>query len=148
MRFNRFDAGIGVRLIDSDHNRITSLLAELRHVLASGDSMQRSRTLLDKLRQILFAHFALEESVMQAVRYPYFGKHRLEHQWLAEQARALALRIRHRSDIQNDPLAQFFVQAHLSHMQQGDLQFGIWLNSAAVPASEKAFPVGESRTEA
>lgn len=148
MRFNRHDVGIGVRLIDSEHNKITSLLVELRHVLTSGHSIQHGGMLLSKLRQILFTHFALEESLMQAVQYPHRERHRLEHQWLAEQARALALRIRHCDDLHNDPLLPFFVQAHVSHMQQRDLQFGLWLAYTAVPTSESMIFVAESRIEA
>jgi hemerythrin-like metal-binding protein len=45
--------------------------------------------LLHSLVEVTLYHFALEEGLMQATRYPHLEKHRAEHGWLMEQTRNL-----------------------------------------------------------
>ena len=139
------EPGTGVRLIDLDHREIAAMLEDVSHSLASGHSMQYIATLLSSLRQMTLTHFAFEESMMQATGYPKLALHLLEHQWLAEQAGSLISRARQRGLQGEDRLMQFFIKSHLSHIQFGDSQFGLWLNNTTlVPRTENVFSITHS----
>jgi hemerythrin len=120
-------SSVGVRLLDCDHREMGEILRELSSNVASGKPMQDTARLLKAIRQITLTHFAMEESMMLATRYPGLAVHRLQHLWLVEQTEALALRARKQCLYPGDQLLAFLTGSHLSHVHHSDNQYGSWL---------------------
>ena len=98
--------------------------------------MTEVRDLIANLGQITFSHFALEEGMMAATHYPGLFLHRLEHQWLYEQTKALEARCRRARIKADDTPVIFLDHVHIDHMRLGDLKFGLWLNGTALPPQQ------------
>jgi hemerythrin-like metal-binding protein len=85
---------------------------------------------LRKLGHFTQLHFALEEGMMGATKYPETVVHRRTHQQLIRQLNALAAR-HTRGGLALSPESLSFLDAwHADHVQQDDLHYGLWLNQA------------------
>jgi hemerythrin len=139
------DSSVGVRLLDCDHREIVEIFDEVERYVAAGNSMQRVSRLLNSLTHISLSHFALEESMMLATRFPGLELHRLEHQWLDEQTRTLETRLKRTGINPDDMMLKFLAQSHIGHIQHGDLKFGSWLGNTPIGGpAEPALAENES----
>ena len=119
---------IGVRLLDCDHREMSEAIVELQ--TATGRDLEQSRTglLLRKLSHFTLTHFALEESMMAATKYPGTNLHRLHHQRLMEQLRELvAIHNRGKLALSPDWLSAL-ADWNTQHVETDDLHYGHWLN--------------------
>jgi hemerythrin len=125
---NNGELSVGVRILDYDHREMVEALYEIQRALTSGEDPRRTGSLLSKLANFSLTHFALEEGMMVATRYPGLARHRLNHQRITERMKALASR--HKRDaltLDGDSLS-FLSVLHTDHIQQDDLHYGLWLN--------------------
>lgn len=121
---------VGVRILDLDHREMSETLNELRTALVRNEDRSRTCALLRKLTNFTVLHFALEEGMMGATKYPETVVHRRTHQQLIRQLNALAAR-HTRGGLALSPESLSFLDAwHADHVQQDDLHYGLWLNQA------------------
>ena len=90
---------------------------------------RRTSSLLSKLAEFTLTHFALEEGMMAATKFPGMALHRLHHQRLAEHAAALASRHKRGGLVLDSDSLSFLLELHANHVQQDDLHYGLWLNA-------------------
>jgi len=119
---------VGVRIIDNDHREIAEAIQQLQADTVPGEDRGRARSLLNRLRHFTLAHFALEEGMMAATRYPKLAIHRFHHQRMVEQMGALLARFHEAHPaLQHDALA-CLLRWHNSHVRNHDLHYGLWLD--------------------
>ena len=70
--------------IDSQHKRLFQLAEQLHAAMTAGKGKQCLSTTLGNLIAYTKRHFADEEILMQANRYPFYQQHKAEHQQLTE----------------------------------------------------------------
>ncbi|MGA2276828.1 MAG: bacteriohemerythrin [Terracidiphilus sp.] len=122
------DLSVGVRILDCDHREMADAIREL-HAAAMADQ-DRSLTgpLLRRLAHFTMTHFALEEGMMGATKYPERAAHRLNHQRMIVELKAMAAR-HSRGQLALTPDAlSILSEWHLEHVQRDDLRYGSWLN--------------------
>jgi len=126
---------LGVSLLDRDHNELEEILAEIRFRAELGLAGPGINALLRKLAHRTRLHFALEEEMMSATRYPGMAVHRLQHQWLIDQIRFLAGRTARKALVNGPDSLNFLSESHFNHVRIADLHYGLWLeNRAAIRA--------------
>jgi hemerythrin len=122
------DSGIGIRLLDRDHDQISTFLNELHLEVAENRELSRTVGLLREMAQFTRSHFALEEGMMGATHYPRMMVHRLCHQWTMEQFELLLKRCKQKDYTLDSNTLDLLSAAHLIHLQNDDLKYGLWLN--------------------
>lgn len=122
------EVSVGVGVLDRDHREMSEALQELHAAAATGNKRGRTGSLLRKLARFTLTHFGLEESMMDATRYPGMDLHRLQHRWLTQQIEALIARSNLGSFTLDDRSLRLINASHLAHVQYDDLHYGLWLN--------------------
>ena len=128
---------VGVGILDRDHREISEVLQELHGDLETGRMRSRTGTLLRRLAHFTMTHFALEEGMMGATRYPMTELHRLEHQSLMQQTEALAAQSRQSKFTLNDCSLALIAKSHLDHIQKDDLHYGLWLDRSSTQSQNR-----------
>ena len=119
---------IGIQLIDREHREIFDLIMELNFHAARGRSHSLQIRLLKELERFTLSHFALEEGMMEAVRFPGRDAHRNNHRRLIRQLQQSASGWTPSDGaLITQPTATIW-QAHSVHMDGDDLAFGRWIN--------------------
>jgi len=122
------EMSVGVGMLDRDHREMSEALQELHEAATTGRKRSRTGSLLRRLAHFTLTHFALEESMMGATRYPEMNLHRLKHQWLMQQMENLIARSNLGNFILDDRSLSPIAESHLDHVQKDDLHYGLWLN--------------------
>ncbi len=73
---------VGVRLIDDEHKLLLSIFNDLINTLRSDQSFGVARRVVEELAGYAIYHFAHEEELMTAFRYPEFQEHHQQHEKL------------------------------------------------------------------
>jgi hemerythrin len=121
----RNESSVGVGILDCDHREMDETLQELNAEIVTGNKYSQAGYLLRRLARFTLVHFALEEGMMEATKYPGLAQHRARHQRLAKQMNALVSlsdRARGRQYLSLLPVS------HDAHIENDDVYFGIWLN--------------------
>jgi hemerythrin len=122
------ELSVGVRILDCDHRVLFETIREIQAAAAKDEDRRRTGALLRRLAEFTQTHFALEEEIMAATRYPGLARHRLDHQHVMEQMKALVSRHNRRGlPLDRDSLS-VLSQLHANHVEDGDLRYGLWLN--------------------
>jgi len=119
---------VGVRILDSDHREIADAILDLQTAAVERADRGRIRSLLKRLRHFTLTHFALEEGMMAATRYPKLAMHRFHHQRMAEQMRALLSRFDGTHPVLQQDALGCLSEWHTTHVQHDDLHYGHWLD--------------------
>ncbi len=119
---------VGVRILDCDHRQMAETIMELQVEIAAGRRRGQAGLLLTRLAGFALVHFALEESMMAAAKYPGLDLHCLSHQRMMRQIRAMTLRRAGAGYAQGDCSLCLPVDWHSTHIENDDLDFGLWLN--------------------
>ena len=130
---NNGELSVGVKMLDCDHRTLFETIKELQRMAARDVDPRRTSSLLSKLAEFTLTHFALEEGMMAATKFPGMALHRLHHQRIMEQAARLA------SDYNRGGLGldshslSFLSELHADHIRNDDLHYGLWLNAMGKP---------------
>jgi hemerythrin-like metal-binding protein len=120
---------IGVKMLDCDHRVLFETLNELQAAAVADADPCRTSSLLRKLTDFTLTHFALEEGMMLATKYPGMDLHRLHHQRITEQVALLASRHNRYNLAMDSNTMGLLSELHADHIQQDDLHYGLWLNA-------------------
>lgn len=80
---------VGIAQIDEQHKRLIGLLNELWRAMMEGHGRDQLGRTLEALIQYTLTHFEFEEDLMREHHYPGLEAHRLQHEKLAGQVRAM-----------------------------------------------------------
>ncbi|MDD5177025.1 MAG: bacteriohemerythrin [Sterolibacterium sp.] len=70
---------VGHSMIDRDHQKLVGLINELGDAMSAGKGKDVCGKVLDELISYTKTHFAMEEQLMSANRYPAAALHKAEH---------------------------------------------------------------------
>ncbi|MGD0829975.1 MAG: bacteriohemerythrin [Terracidiphilus sp.] len=132
LTFPKDELSVGVKMLDCDHRVLFETIHELRDMAADEDP-RRTNSLLRKLAQFTMTHFALEEGMMVATKYPGLARHRLNHQRIVERINALAAMQSRASAPLDQQSLSMLADLHERHIQSDDLHYGCWLNEVSRP---------------
>ena len=127
--------GVGVPMFDRDHRAISELLLEVNFYASRDKRPALQAHLLKELARVTLSHFALEEEIMTATRYPGAAAHRLRHLAMMEQIDKI---VAHwgtpNMALVKHPLGLLW-EAHTAHVENDDLVYGEWLNGLREPGA-------------
>jgi hemerythrin-like metal-binding protein len=123
------ELSVGVKILDCDHRALFETIRELQAAARSDADPCHTSSLLHKLTEFALTHFALEEGMMLATKYPGMVLHRLHHQRLTEHVAVLASRHNRDGLPLNSEALSLISELHADHIQQDDLHYGLWLNA-------------------
>lgn len=121
------DVSVGVAMLDRDHREMSEVLLELHEGLLTGKERRRISPLLRRLAQFTLTHFALEEGMMAATKYPRMAQHIKEHQRMMEEMEALMAHCNRGDLTLNGHSVRYLTKSNLVHVQKEDLHYGLWL---------------------
>jgi hemerythrin len=119
---------IGVKILDCDHREMADTINELLTAVEADQDRSLTGPLLRKLAHFTMTHFALEEGMMQATKYPGSVVHRLNHKRLIGELKSLVSRHTQEGKALNPTALNFLSEWHGDHLQNDDLHYGHWLN--------------------
>jgi hemerythrin len=89
---------VGIGEIDDQHKTLIVFIADFERAVEGKAHWNTVQPLIARAREFVKFHFAVEESLMQIVKYPGFAAHRDEHQYVLEQLAALEHRVLRQED--------------------------------------------------
>jgi hemerythrin len=114
---------IGVKEMDRQHQVLFSILNDLHEAMLKGIAQNVTGDLLQKLIDYTKNHFAAEESLMTAARYPGLAGHLIKHKELLMQVDDLAARQKRGEIAVSVQLMQFLRNWLTTHIQQEDRRY-------------------------
>jgi hemerythrin-like metal-binding protein len=124
--------GSGIQILDRDHRAISEILVELNYRGITGDDLGYQVRLLKNLRQASLAHFALEEGMMLATRFPGLAEHRLRHRLMMLEIAKITASWGSKRLMALQP-AGLLWESHAIHVENEDMAFGRWLDGFREP---------------
>jgi hemerythrin len=118
---------VGIRILDCDHREMSETIKDIQADLLEGKERERIGRNLRKLATFSLAHFALEEGIMSATKYPGLALHSLRHQRMSEEIKAYAELCDQHSSPVNGLSLNFVNNWHAAHVGHEDRSLGLWL---------------------
>jgi hemerythrin len=131
---NKDELSVGVKMLDCDHRMLFETIKELQTAVASDEDPRRTSSLLSRLTEFTLTHFALEEGMMAATKFPGMALHRLHHQRITAHVAALASRHKRDNLPLSNEMLSLISELHAGHVQQDDLHYGLWLSAIGKPS--------------
>ncbi len=123
---------VGVKSLDGQHQVLFDILNELHGAMMKGQAQSVAGSLLRKLADYARTHFAAEESMMSAARYPGLAGHRIKHQDLTKQVQDYVARYERGEVSLSLQLLSFLRDWLTHHILETDREYGPWLSRNAV----------------
>ena len=83
----RDEFSVGIAEVDHEHRELIELIGALQKDLQAGADTDNVIKSLGEIYAQIAAHFALEEKMMRATRYPAFANHKEDHETLLDDLR-------------------------------------------------------------
>ncbi len=120
---------VGVARFDDEHRTLIAVGNRLVEALQANRDRQDIAVVVDELVADTLSHCANEEAALQQTAYPYFDRHREEHQALNRQV----LEIQRKYQAGSGPVLSLDVMNFLkfwlaNHIQATDTLYGPYLN--------------------
>jgi hemerythrin-like metal-binding protein len=122
---------VGVKTIDQQHAGLFAIVNELHGAMLKGQAKNVAGPLLDKLLKYTEQHFAYEERMMEAAKYPGLAVHRGHHGDLTRQVREFITRYKRGDGALTVELLHFLSDWLTKHIQHEDKEYAPWLNRHA-----------------
>jgi hemerythrin len=122
---------VGVKAMDQQHISLVDTLNDLHAAMMKGLAQDTTGPLLHKLVTYTRDHFAAEESVMVAAKFPGLSQHRLKHRDLTKQVEEFVARYERGEITVNVHLMNFLRDWLANHIQKEDIEYGRWINQQA-----------------
>jgi hemerythrin-like metal-binding protein len=123
---------VGVKSIDGQHSVLFELLNDLHAAMLKGEARRLTGPLLQKLVHYTQTHFAEEEKMLAAARYPGLTVHQTKHSDLIKQIEKFAARFEQGEVTLSLDLMNFLRDWLANHIQRVDHEYGPWLNEHGV----------------
>lgn len=112
---------IGIAVVDTQHKKIFEHLLAIENSVAKRDPWHILRFQLDELANYMKFHLAVEEAMLEIIRYPARADHHESHETIMAQIAELEAALKHSDDGEN--LVRFFENWFLKHVLAGDRDY-------------------------
>ncbi len=85
----RSEFGVGIKIVDHDHRELIGRIREHQQKFANCDDPDRIVEILDEIYAEIASHFALEEKLMEQMRYAALADHKEDHETLLDDLREI-----------------------------------------------------------
>jgi hemerythrin len=116
---------IGIEAIDNQHKQIFEHLLALENSVAKRDPWHIVRFLLSQLAEYMKFHLAVEEAMLEIVRYPQCADHRQAHAKIMDQITELETQLQKTGSETN--LVKFFEDWFIRHVLSDDRQYAAYV---------------------
>lgn len=123
---------VGVQSFDNQHMVLIDTLNDLHTAMLKGQARAVAGKLLDTLVGYTRDHFASEEAMMEAAKYPALAMHSLKHRQLTKQVGDYVARFEKGDVAIAVDLLDFLSDWLTTHIQGEDKKYGPWLNEHGV----------------
>ncbi|HTZ47337.1 MAG TPA: bacteriohemerythrin [Verrucomicrobiae bacterium] len=124
---------VGVRLLDTDHQKLVGLLNELYDAVMKGQGKETLGKVLDGLVDYTKIHFAHEEKFFAQTNYPAAAAHKKEHDALTRQVLEVQKKYQRGQTVALSLEVMNFLKNWLvNHIQASDQKYGPYLNSKGI----------------
>jgi len=127
--------------MDRDHDDLSEILGEIQFRVAAGLGGAKTSEMVRQLAHHMQLHFALEEGMMEASRFPGIAIHQLQHKLLIDQVDMLATQRGRNPLRRNAELLNFLASSHIKHIGYADMHYGIWLYANSPCRTDAALTV-------
>lgn len=124
MKWNNSFA-IGIEVIDAQHKKIFERLLAIENAVAKRDPWHILRFQLDELGSYMKFHLAVEESMLEIIRYPARTQHLQAHAEILAQISELEEALK--QDSKAEDLVRFFENWFLKHVLAGDREYAAYI---------------------
>jgi hemerythrin len=122
---------VGAKTIDQQHARLFATVNELHAAMMNGRAKNVVGSLLEKLIKYTVEHFACEEHLLQAAKYPGLVTQRAHHADFTRQVDEFIARYKRSDDTVNIGLLQFLSDWLTRHIQREDRRYSPFLTCRA-----------------
>jgi hemerythrin-like metal-binding protein len=119
---------VGVKALDKQHTVLVDTLNELYDAMMKGQARSIVDRLLGKLVNYTHEHFATEEKMMMATKFPGLEQHILRHRDLTKQVSEFVGRYELGEITLSLDLLNFLRDWLGTHILKEDHEYGPWLN--------------------
>ncbi|HUX27408.1 MAG TPA: bacteriohemerythrin [Terracidiphilus sp.] len=123
---------VGVQSIDAQHSVLVEALNELHGAMMKGQARSLTGPLLRNLVAYTRDHFAAEEAMMAAAKYPGLTEHHLRHRDLSQQVEGYIARFEQGEITLSLHLLNFLRDWLTNHILKEDRAYGPWLNEHGI----------------
>jgi hemerythrin len=123
---------VGVKAIDVQHQNLFNMVNDLHAAMMRQEGKTAAGALLAKLAKYTQEHFAAEEKMMEAAKYPKLAQHRALHHELTKQVQEFMARHQRGESGLSIRLLQFLGDWLTKHIQQEDKAYSACLNQSGV----------------
>jgi hemerythrin-like metal-binding protein len=116
---------IGIEAIDNQHKRIFEHLLALENSVAKRDPWHILHFFLTELTEYLKFHLAVEDALLEILRYPDRGEHSGSHSRLLEQIAKLDDQLQRKATEEN--LVGFFEDWFVRHVLASDRDYAAYV---------------------
>lgn len=120
MKWNNSFA-LGIEEIDAQHKKIFERLLAIENAVTKRDPWHILRFQLDELAAYMKFHLAVEEAMLEIIRYPGRSEHRESHARILEQVAELESALK--EDSKAEDLVRFFEGWFLKHVLAADRRY-------------------------
>ena len=89
----RNEFGVGIEIVDHDHRELIRSIRNRQIELGSSDDPDTIIRLLGEIYAEIAEHFALEEKLMEQLRYAAFADHKEDHETLLDDLREIMVAV-------------------------------------------------------
>ena len=118
---------IGIEAIDDQHKKIFEHLLAIEDSVAKRDPWHIVHFFLSQLREYLKFHLAVEEALLEVIRYPDLAGHCDSHAKLIDQITRLEDQLEKKASGEN--LVGFFEDWFISHVLSRDREYAAYIKA-------------------
>lgn len=118
---------VGIEVIDDQHKRIFECLLAIENSIAKRDPWHILRFFLSQLAESMKFHVAVEEALLEVIRYPGLRDHRESHTRIITQLAELEDKLQRAPS--GDGLVAFFEDWFLRHVLSDDLGYASYIQT-------------------
>ena len=124
MKWNN-SLAIGIEAIDNQHKQIFEYLLAIENSVAKRDPWHILRFLLSQMAEYMKFHLAVEEAMLEIVRYPQRAEHGQAHAKIMEQIAELEKQLQKTGS--GTDLVNFFEDWFIRHVLAEDRQYAAYV---------------------
>jgi hemerythrin-like metal-binding protein len=117
---------IGIEAIDNQHKQIFEYLLAIENSVAKRDPWHILRFLLSQMAEYMKFHLAVEEAMLEIVRYPQRAEHGQAHAKIMEQIAELEKQLQKTGS--GTDLVNFFEDWFIRHVLADDRQYAAYVS--------------------
>lgn len=112
---------IGIDTIDAQHKKIFEHLLAIENAIAKRDPWHILRFLIEQLSDYMKFHLAVEEAMLEIIKFPGREEHLQAHAGIVDQMRELERGLKDHDS--PDTLVKFFENWFLRHVLEADREY-------------------------